>query len=46
MAEYVEGGPSFYSLAEAVQDHYLGMMIEEAAETGMPILAEPHVWSC
>jgi len=46
MAEYVDGGPSFYSLAEAAQDHYLGMMIDKAAETGVPVLAEPQVWSC
>lgn len=45
MAEYVDGGPSFYSLAEAAQDRYLGMMIDKAAETGEPIIAEPQVWS-
>lgn len=45
MAEYVEGGPPFYSLAEAAQDHYLGMMIEKAIETGKPVIAEPKVWS-
>jgi predicted dehydrogenase len=45
MVEYVEGGPSFYSLAEAAQDHYLGMMIDKAVETGKPVVAEPQVWS-
>ena len=45
MAEYVGGGPGFYSLAEAAQDHYLGMMIDKAVETGMPVLAEPQIWS-
>ncbi|MHB1000808.1 MAG: Gfo/Idh/MocA family protein [Armatimonadota bacterium] len=45
MSIYVDGGPSFYSLAEAAQDHYLGMMIEKAVETGMPMIAEPQVWS-
>jgi predicted dehydrogenase len=45
MAEYVEGGPSFYSLAEAAQDHYLGMMIDKAVETGKPVIAEPQVWA-
>jgi len=46
MAEYVDGGPSFYSLAEAAQDHYLSMMTDKAAETGTPVLAERQVWSC
>lgn len=45
MAEYVKGGPSFYSLAEAAQDHYLGMMIDKAAKTGVPVIAEPQVWA-
>lgn len=30
MGEYIAGGPSFYSLAEASQDQYLGLMMEKA----------------
>lgn len=30
MAEYISGGPSFYSLPEASQDQYLGLMMEKA----------------
>jgi hypothetical protein len=45
MADYTFGGPEFYSLAEASQDHYLGMMIERAIQTGETIAAEPQIWS-
>jgi hypothetical protein len=46
MAEYVEGGPSFYSLAEAAQDHYLNMMMmEKVADTGKPSITEQQIWS-
>ncbi|MZQ84839.1 gfo/Idh/MocA family oxidoreductase [Paenibacillus sp. 5J-6] len=44
MAEYSFGGPSFYSLEEASQDHYLGMMIEKAISTGETITTEPQCW--
>lgn len=30
MGKYIAGGPSFYSLAEASQDQYLGLMMEKA----------------
>lgn len=44
MGEYASGGPSFYSLEEASQDHYLGMMIEKAIETGETITTAPQCW--
>lgn len=44
MADYTFGGPSFYSLEEASQDHYLGMMIEKAIETGETITAGRRIW--
>jgi predicted dehydrogenase len=30
MAEYVAGGPDFYSVAEAAQDHYVSLMTQRA----------------
>lgn len=45
MADYTRGGASFYSLAEASQDHYLGMMIEKAIQTGETMIARPQIWA-
>jgi hypothetical protein len=45
MAHYVETGESFYSLSEASQDHYLSMMIAEAAETGKELKSWSQVWN-
>jgi predicted dehydrogenase len=45
MAEYVQGGPEFYSLAEGAQDHYLSMMMNRAVETGEPVRTERQVWA-
>jgi len=45
MAEYVKGGPSFYSLAEASQDHYLYLMGMKAIETGTPIQTRLMPWA-
>ncbi|OPH58457.1 oxidoreductase [Paenibacillus ferrarius] len=45
MADYTFGGASFYSLNEASQDHYLGMMIERAIQTGETITATPRCWA-
>jgi hypothetical protein len=45
MAEYTRGGASFYSLAEASQDHYLGMMMEKAIQTGETITAGAQMWA-
>ncbi len=44
MGEYVRGGPEVYSLAEAMQDHYLGLLIREACETGEPRATESQPW--
>ncbi len=44
MKQYVTGGPSFYNLAEASQDHYLSMLITQAAETKQPVKAKPQAW--
>jgi hypothetical protein len=45
MDAYANGGPSFYSLAEASQDHYLGMMIDLAVETREVIKTTNQAWA-
>ena len=45
MAHYVEGGPEFYSLAEASQDHYLSMMIDQAVARREPITTSLQPWA-
>jgi len=45
MANYVAGGPIFYSLADASQDHYLGMMMEEAIQSGETITTTLQPWA-
>lgn len=45
MAAYVQGGPSFYSLAEASQDRYLDLMIEMAVKTGDRVETTRQPWA-
>ncbi|UJF32481.1 Gfo/Idh/MocA family protein [Paenibacillus hexagrammi] len=45
MGEYAAGGSSFYGLPEASQDHYLGMLMEEAIETGREVSSTPQPWA-
>ena len=44
MGRYVSGGPSFYSLAAAAQDHYLGLTIDAALKLGAPVTTTPQSW--
>ncbi|AHV95875.1 Gfo/Idh/MocA family protein [Paenibacillus sabinae] len=45
MGDYVRGGPSFYSLAEGCQDHYLALEMQRAAADGVPIVTETQPWA-
>jgi hypothetical protein len=45
MAEYAAGGPGPYDFAEAAQDQYLSLCIEQAMESGMAITTEPQPWT-
>jgi len=45
MGEFTQGGPPPYPLAEACQDHYLAMTIDEAARTGESIRTQRQPWS-
>lgn len=45
MADYVDGGPSFYGLPEAAQDHYIGLMIERAIATGSTVTTVQQAWA-
>lgn len=44
MGHYVVSGQDFYSLAEACQDHYLGLLIEEAVKTGKRVETTKQIW--
>jgi predicted dehydrogenase len=44
MGRYVGGGPEFYPVAEAAQDHYLALLIDQSAASGREIVAEPRAW--
>jgi len=45
MGEYARGGPEVYPLAQAMQDHYLGLLIRQASDTGQPVTAVAQPWS-
>lgn len=45
MARYVAGGSPFYDLAEAAQDHYLSMMINQAITTRESVHTSIQPWS-
>jgi predicted dehydrogenase len=46
MGAYVRGeGPEPYPLRFALQDHYLGLLIRQACETGQPQTADRQVWA-
>jgi len=45
MDEYIAGGPDFYSLAEASQDHYVSLMIEQALATSGAVSTTLQPWA-
>jgi len=45
MAEYVNGGPSFYSLEEASQDQYLSLLITKSIETNEKVETTKQIWA-
>jgi hypothetical protein len=45
MANYAAGGPDFYGLPDASQDQYLGMLIEQAIQTGETVKAFRQPWA-
>lgn len=45
MAGYASGGPSFYSLAEASQDHYLQLAVRESLATGREVTTPVQPWA-
>ncbi|WP_169087181.1 Gfo/Idh/MocA family oxidoreductase [Paenibacillus sp. PL91] len=45
MGDYATGkGTSFYSIAEAAQDHYLALLMGQAIESGLTVHTENQVW--
>jgi len=44
MGEWLEGGRDVCSLADAAQDHHIGLAIREAARTGRTVSLPGHVW--
>jgi predicted dehydrogenase len=45
MGRFVAGGPEFYSLREASQDHYLHLMMRKAVETGEKTRTVTQPWA-
>ena len=45
MQEHVRGGPGFYGLAEAMQDHYLSLCVRQAAEQGRTVTTATQPWA-
>jgi predicted dehydrogenase len=44
MAEYAQGGPGFYGLPEASQDHYLSLVMAQALKSGEGVVASRQPW--
>jgi predicted dehydrogenase len=44
MSEAIAGGPDVCSLADAVHDRYLDLLVAQAVTTGLPVRAVGHLW--
>ncbi len=45
MSEAIEGGPEVCSLADAVHDRYLDLLVAQAVTTGLPVRVAGHFWN-
>ena len=45
MHQWLDGGPGICSLAHGAQDHYLTLLMHQAAASGEPVLVRGHVWA-
>ena len=45
MYQWLDGGPAICSLAHGAQDHYLTLLMHQAAESGQPVRVRGHVWA-
>ncbi len=45
MSSYAAGGPAFYGVADAAQDHYLYLALQEAAATGEAVVTTTQPWA-
>ncbi|WP_188889583.1 Gfo/Idh/MocA family protein [Paenibacillus radicis (ex Gao et al. 2016)] len=45
MADYVQGGPPCYALEDAMQDHYLSIMMLSAIESGEELTTATQPWA-
>jgi len=45
MARYANGGKAVYGLADAAQDRYLDICMEEAVRTGKPVQTSMQIWA-
>jgi predicted dehydrogenase len=44
MGRHVDGGPPFYGVADAAQDHYLYLALQQAAKTGTSVRTNRQPW--
>ena len=45
MYQWLDGGPAICSLAHGAQDHYLALLMDQAAESGEAVPVRGHVWA-